>query len=173
MPLHKRSDVDDLTSTISRLSGEIHKYQFPSTASDRRMVFELVSEELALDGNAHQNLATFCQTWETDEVLRLMDLSINKNLIDKDEYPQAAEIESRCVHMLADLWNAPDDRTTRWAPRPSARRRPACSPAWPCTGGGGPSGGPRASPPTRPNLVCGPVQVVLAQVRPLLGHRDP
>ena len=28
------------------------------------MVFELVSEELALDGNAHQNLATFCQTWE-------------------------------------------------------------------------------------------------------------
>ena len=36
-----------------------------------------------------------------------MDISIDKNLIDKDEYPQTAELERRCVQMLADLWNAP------------------------------------------------------------------
>ena len=71
--------------------------------------FQAISDELLLDGNARQNLATFCQTWEEDEVHRLMDLSINKNMIDKDEYPQTAEIERRCVQMLADLWNAPDE----------------------------------------------------------------
>ena len=43
---------------------------------------------------------------QNNEVRRLMDLSIDKNMIDKDEYPQTAEIEMRCVHMLADLWHA-------------------------------------------------------------------
>ena len=41
-----------------------------------------------------------------------MALSVNKNMIDKDEYPQTAEIERRCVHMMADLWNAPEAANT-------------------------------------------------------------
>lgn len=66
----------------------------------------LVRDELYLDGNARQNLATFCQTWLDPQVHDLMDLSLDKNMIDKDEYPATAEIENRCVHILADLWNA-------------------------------------------------------------------
>ena len=54
----------------------------------------MVSDELMLDGNSRQNLATFCQTWVEPEVLALMALSIDKNMIDKDEYPQTAEIEA-------------------------------------------------------------------------------
>jgi len=106
--LHKRSDIDDLTDAIARLSKDVSRYEFPSQATDRRMVEEIIEREIELDGNAHQNLATFCSTWEPEEVMKLMAASINKNLIDKDEYPTAAEIERRCVHMLADLWNAPD-----------------------------------------------------------------
>ena len=53
------------------------------------------------------NLATFCTTWVEPEVRALMDEAIDKNIVDKDEYPQTAEIEARCVRMLADLWNAP------------------------------------------------------------------
>ena len=60
-----------------------------------------------LDGNARMNLATFCTTWQEPEVRKLMAESISKNMIDKDEYPQTAEIEMRCVHILADLWHAP------------------------------------------------------------------
>ena len=51
--------------------------------------FELIKAELLLDGNASQNLATFCQTWDDEQVHKLMDLSISKNMIDKDEYPRA------------------------------------------------------------------------------------
>ena len=69
---------------------------------------DLLDDELMLDGNSRQNLATFCQTWLEPEVHRLMELTIHKNMIDKDEYPQTAELEARCVHMLADLWNSPD-----------------------------------------------------------------
>ena len=83
------------------------KYRMPEHCSDPRVIYNLVRDELFLDGNSRQNLATFCTTFVDDEVRPLMDLSVDKNMIDKDEYPQAAEIEKRCVHILADLWNAP------------------------------------------------------------------
>ena len=72
----------------------------------------LVRDELFLDGNARQNLSTFCQTWLDAEIHQLMDLSIDKNMIDKDEYPATAEIESRCVNILADLWHSPEAANT-------------------------------------------------------------
>ncbi|MFD8499555.1 glutamate decarboxylase [Amycolatopsis sp. NPDC059657] len=68
----------------------------------------LVRDELMLDGNARLNLATFVTTWMEPEAVRLMAECVDKNMIDKDEYPQTAELERRCVTILADLWNAPD-----------------------------------------------------------------
>jgi glutamate decarboxylase len=117
-----------------------------------------VEDELMLDGNARQNLATFCQTWEEPEIHAIMDKAIDRNMIDKSEYPQTAELEIRCVHMLADLWNAPDAANTlgtsttgsseacmlggmaakwRWKARREAEGKPT----------------------DKPNIVCGPVQV--------------
>src|SRR6202012_3038878 len=90
----------DLTRPVARS-------RFPQEGTLPRDAFQLVSDELMLDGNARQNLATFCQTWEEPAVHRLMDLAIDKNMIDKDEYPQTAELERRCVHILGDLCNAP------------------------------------------------------------------
>ena len=58
-----------------------------------------------------------------------MDLAIDKNMVDKDEYPLTAEIELRCVHMLADLWNSPTPPIRSACP-PSDRARRACSGAW-------------------------------------------
>jgi len=65
-----------------------------------------------LDGNPRQNLATFCQTFEEPEVRHIMNLAIDRNMIDKTEYPQTAELEIRCAHMLANLWHAPDATQT-------------------------------------------------------------
>jgi glutamate decarboxylase len=59
-------------------------------------------------GTRVKTFATFCQTWVEPQVRQLMDECLDKNMIDKDEYPQMAEIESRCVEMLADLWNSPN-----------------------------------------------------------------
>ena len=68
---------------------------------------QIVMDEVMLDGNARFNLATFVTTWMDEEADRLYAATFDKNMIDKDEYPQTAEIESRCVRMLGDLWNAP------------------------------------------------------------------
>ncbi|MFL5860834.1 MAG: glutamate decarboxylase [Solirubrobacteraceae bacterium] len=70
--------------------------------------YEVISSELLLDGQSRLNLATFVTTWMPEPAARLMAATADKNMIDKDEYPQTAEIESRCVNILADLWNAPE-----------------------------------------------------------------
>nr|WP_222853556.1 glutamate decarboxylase [Fodinicola acaciae] len=74
------------------------------------IAYQLVHDTLILDGNAKLNLATFVTTWMEPQAARLMAESADKNMIDKDEYPLTAELEQRCVTILADLWNAPDPR---------------------------------------------------------------
>lgn len=102
--------IDIYASTDS--DAKLSKYKMPEDSSDPRIIYSVVRDELLLDGNSRQNLATFCTTWVEDEVKQLMTDSVDKNMIDKDEYPQTAEIESRCVHIIADLWNSPQAHET-------------------------------------------------------------
>jgi glutamate decarboxylase len=114
--LHSRNTVreqlDDDVFASSDLAVAMPKYRIPEQEHDPRHAFQVVADELMLDGNSRQNLATFCQTWVEPEIHRIMDLTLDKNMVDKDEYPQTAELEERCVHMLADLWNSPDAANT-------------------------------------------------------------
>ena len=72
------------------------------------VAYQIVHDELMLDGNARLNLATFVTTWMEPQAERLMAECFDKNMIDKDEYPQTAELEMRCVNILSRLWHAPD-----------------------------------------------------------------
>ena len=163
MALHDRDRIrhqlEDSVFAGQDLASALPKYRFPDNEIAPGHAVQVVSDELMLDGNERQNLATFCQTWEEPEVTMLMDLAVNKNMIDRDEYPQTAEIERRAAHMMADLWNAPDAANTvgtstigsseacmlggmaakwRWRDKRRAEGKPT----------------------DRPNMVCGPVQVV-------------
>ena len=160
MALHRikrHSDIDPVFGS-SVLAHAAATKRFPAAEQSPREVFQLVHDELYLDGNARQNLATFCQTWEEDEVHKLMDLSIDKNMIDKDEYPQSAELESRCIHMLADLWHSPSAATTIGTSTVGSSE--ACmlsglAALWRWRAARKAAGKPAVTP----NLVCGPVQI--------------
>jgi len=82
------------------------KEMLPETA------YQIVHDEIGLDGNARLNLATFVTTWMDSEATKLYIETVDKNMIDKDEYPQTAAIEERCIHILADLWNSPHSHST-------------------------------------------------------------
>ena len=115
MPLHnteelKAAPTSDLESSVHDSTTET--YTFPELRSDPQGVYNTIHDQLVLDGNSQQNLATFCTTWIEPEIEKLMIESADKNMIDKDEYPQTAAIEERCVHMLADLWRSPEAATT-------------------------------------------------------------
>jgi glutamate decarboxylase len=78
------------------------------TGMGGELAYEMLSSELLLDGQARLNLATFVTTWMPSTAARLMAETADKNIVDKDEYPQTAEIEARCVNILADLWGSPE-----------------------------------------------------------------
>jgi glutamate decarboxylase len=158
LPTAARQEVDDDIYGSGATAHSLPKDRFPALESDPRRIFSLVQDELMLDGVSRMNLATFCTTWVEPEGRALMEASLDKNIVDKDEYPQTAELEARCVAMLSDLWHAPataapvGTSTTgsseaamlgglaakfRWRAQRTAQNLPT----------------------TSPNLVCGPVQV--------------
>jgi glutamate decarboxylase len=71
------------------------------------VAYDLIANELLLDGSARLNLATFVTTWMPPQAALLMGQTADKNMIDKDEYPQTAEIERRCVNIIGRMWHAP------------------------------------------------------------------
>lgn len=87
---------------------ELPRFEMPAGQSLPETAYQIVHDEAMLDGNARLNLATFVSTWMDDEATRLYAETFDKNMIDKDEYPQTAAIEERCWKILANLWNVPD-----------------------------------------------------------------
>jgi glutamate decarboxylase len=83
------------------------RHVLPTGELDPDVAYQLVRDELMLDGNSRLNLATFVGTWMEPQAQRLMSETFDKNMIDKDEYPRTAEIEKRCVNMISRLWNSP------------------------------------------------------------------
>ena len=165
MALHTQVDVSqqdrevDINPVYVQEKGlETPRYRLPENRMLPQTAAQVVRDELILDGNARLNLATFVTTWMEPEAEVLMAACADKNMIDKDEYPQTAEIERRCVNMIADLWHAPGAWKTvgcsttgsseacmlgglalkwQWRKRRIAAKQPY----------------------DKPNFVCGPVQV--------------
>jgi glutamate decarboxylase len=93
---------------VAGMTAEPPRHQLPEGPMAPQSAYQLVHDELMLDGNSRLNLATFVTTWMEPQAGLLMSECRDKNMIDKDEYPRTAELERRCVAILADLWNAPD-----------------------------------------------------------------
>ena len=117
MALHTKVDGEGLDAqylSVSPLfapegqSTTVPKHRLPEAPMSPEMAYEIIHDELMLDGNARLNLATFVTTWMEPQAEKLMAECFDKNMIDKDEYPQTAELEMRCVNMLSRLWNSPE-----------------------------------------------------------------
>jgi glutamate decarboxylase len=114
MPLHTKADdasadaeLDINPVYVREASLSVPRNKIPEHGMLPDTALQAVRDELILDGNARLNLATFVTTWMEPQARQLMADCFDKNMIDKDEYPQTAELERRCVNILADLWNAP------------------------------------------------------------------
>ncbi len=88
--------------------GFVPRHELPLRETEPDVAYQIIHDELMLDGNARLNLATFVSTWMEPQARLLMAECFDKNMIDKDEYPQTAALEMRCVNMLSRLWHAPD-----------------------------------------------------------------
>ncbi|ABD09573.1 glutamate decarboxylase [Frankia casuarinae] len=116
MALHRQASGDraeetvDVRPHLAPLGEEVvvPRFRMPQESTAPETAYQIVHDELMLDGKARLNMATFVTTWMDSYADRLMAECAPKNMIDKDEYPQTAALEERCVNILADLWHAPD-----------------------------------------------------------------
>src|SRR5438046_1401286 len=105
-----RQAADLLVAPLYSLEAErIPRHTLTESEMPPDVAYQIVHDELMLDGNARLNLATFVSTWMEPQAEKLMAECLDKNMIDKDEYPQTADLEMRCVNILAALWNAPTE----------------------------------------------------------------
>ncbi len=93
------------------ITQEVPSREFPDAGMPAVEAMRLVAEDLALEGLPSRNLATFVTTWMEPEAQRIIAANLHRNFIDHAEYPRTAEIEQRCIRMLADLFNAPGETT--------------------------------------------------------------
>jgi len=104
-------DVDAALFGNRFLTNEVPSQTFPDQGMTAADAMRLVAEDLALEGDPARNLATFVTTWMEPEAQRVIADNLHRNFIDHAEYPRTAEIEQRCIRMLADLFHAPGPTT--------------------------------------------------------------
>ncbi len=106
----KKSERENTTTYGSRYFSEsIPKYEMSEDGMPAKAAYQLIHEELNLDGNPALNLASFVTTWMEPEADKLIMDTLGKNYVDNDEYPQTSKIQDRVVNMLARLFNAPHE----------------------------------------------------------------
>ena len=110
VPLDELGEDRSLVPTYANrgLCQSVPRYEMPVESMDPGAAYQLIHDELSLDGNPTLNLATFVTTWMDERADQIMAETMNKNAIDWDEYPQTVELADRCVNMLARLFNAPE-----------------------------------------------------------------
>ncbi|KAJ5503845.1 Pyridoxal phosphate-dependent transferase major region subdomain 1 [Penicillium fimorum] len=105
-------DINDFETNVygSHFAADhMPQNEMPEREMPRQVASRMIKDELSLDGNPKLNLASFVTTYMEDEIEEIMTDSLSKNFIDYEEYPHSAEIQNRCVNMIARLFNIPTD----------------------------------------------------------------
>ncbi|PFH56748.1 hypothetical protein XA68_16051 [Ophiocordyceps unilateralis] len=109
------TEADDFSSSVygSRFAARgLPRTRMPEEQMPREVAYRMIRDDLSLDNNPRLNLASFVTTYMEEEAEKLMTESMSKNFIDYEEYPHSADMQSRCVSMLGDLFHAPSSATT-------------------------------------------------------------
>ncbi|CAI5757267.1 unnamed protein product [Candida verbasci] len=111
-PKIKLSNEEYLNAYDSQIN--VPQYEIPEYSSDGKLTYKYLSQELTLDGNPTLNLASFVNTYVDEIQTKLIVDNLTKNLADNDEYPSLMDVQTRCISILSNLWNAPyktDEKT--------------------------------------------------------------
>ncbi|KAL0259674.1 hypothetical protein SLS55_005411 [Diplodia seriata] len=103
-------EPDTLTASVygSRFAVEdIPRHEMPDREMPKEIAYRLIKDDLSLDGTPTLNLASFVTTYMEEEAEKLMTECFAKNFIDYEEYPVSADIQNRCVSMIARMFNIP------------------------------------------------------------------
>ncbi|KAF2157193.1 glutamate decarboxylase [Myriangium duriaei CBS 260.36] len=81
--------------------------EIPEETMPKEVAYRMIKDALALDGTPSLNLASFVTTYMEEEAEKLMLDAFSVNAIDVEEYNSTADLQNRCVNMIAHLFNVP------------------------------------------------------------------
>jgi glutamate decarboxylase len=73
----------------------VPSYELGEKSISKDAAYQIIHDELLLDGSPRLNLASFVTTWMEPECDRLILEGMNKNYADMDEYPVTTELQAR------------------------------------------------------------------------------
>ncbi len=80
----------------------------PEKSTTPEIAYQMVKNETYAQTQSRLNLATFVTTYMDEHATKLMNEAIDINYIDETEYPRVAVMCGRCINILANLWNTPE-----------------------------------------------------------------
>lgn len=80
----------------------------PKHRTPAETAYQMVKDETFPQTQPRLNLATFVTTYMDDYGTRLMNEAVGINYIDETEYPRVAVMCGRCINMVANMWNSPE-----------------------------------------------------------------
>ena len=103
---HTNAGTTQFTPYSSRYASkqELSKHILPQEGAPADAVYQMLKDELDLDGRPNLNLASFVGTYMEKQAEQLMIENLSKNMSDVDEYPAMMDMHARCVSILAHLW---------------------------------------------------------------------
>ncbi|KAF8061476.1 glutamate decarboxylase [Lyophyllum atratum] len=110
---HRRANINQIEHTYGARynTTPVPKYNIAHKGINADAAYQLIHDELSLDGSPVLNLASFVHTWMPAEADKLFTENMSKNLIDSDEYPATQALHTRCISILADIWHAPSAKS--------------------------------------------------------------
>lgn len=100
------TDLPEYTSpTMTQKSPD---QTIPQHSTSEEIAYRLVKDETFSQTQPQLNLATFVTTYMDDYATKLMNEAININYIDETEYPRIAVMSAKCLNIVANLWNTPE-----------------------------------------------------------------
>lgn len=109
---HAKNVGEILTPTYGTrfFTNDLEAFRMSENGTNPESAYQIIHDELELDGNPSLNLASFVTTWMEPEAQKLISENLQKNLVDQSEYPQTGVLQHRVIHMLSSLFHAPEDK---------------------------------------------------------------
>ena len=82
--------------------------KIPDGPTTPQIAYQMVKDETFAQTQPRLNLATFVTTYMDDYATKLMNEAIDINYIDETEYPRIAVMNAKCINIIANLWNTPE-----------------------------------------------------------------
>ena len=106
---HQHTCKTDAPVSAAKCSLEPAPSEFiPRHSTPPEQAYQMVKDETYPQTQPRLNLATFVTTYMDDYATKLMNEAINVNYIDETEYPRVAVMCGRCINIIANLWNTPE-----------------------------------------------------------------